>query len=117
MGNVRFGQIWLDVEQCEGCWHLFKDDNCAFVKSMASVYTGAGYTVGVYASQTEWDATVGSSCDMSQYPLWYPHYDGSANFDDFTPFGGWSKPAMKQYSDGNGNDICGISVDLNWYPL
>ena len=27
--------------------------------------------------------------------LWYPHYDGKPSFEDFTPFGGWTKPAMK----------------------
>ena len=31
-------------------------------------------------------------------PLWYAHYQmpPQANFDDFAPFGSWTKPEMKQ---------------------
>ena len=28
----------------------------------------------------------------------YAHYDGNPSFGDFEPFGGWSKPAIKQYA-------------------
>ena len=45
---------------------------------------------------------------------WYAHYDGSPSFGDFSPFGGWSSPAIKQYQ-GDAS-ICGAGVDLNWYP-
>ena len=31
-----------------------------------------------------------------QAKLWYVHNDGNHSFSDWTPFGGWSKPAMKQ---------------------
>lgn len=27
----------------------------------------------------------------------YAHYDNNPTFSDFVPFGGWSKPAIKQY--------------------
>lgn len=49
----------------------------------------------------------------SAYPLWYAHYDGSASFSDFRPFGGWSHPAIKQYR-GDAT-VCGVGVDLNYY--
>lgn len=45
-------------------------------------------------------------------PLWYAHYDHIANFSDWTEFGGWSVPTIKQYA-GTTND-CGGSVDLNF---
>jgi hypothetical protein len=36
-------------------------------------------------------------------------YDGNAGFSDFSPFGGWSSPAIKQYA---GDDtVCGFGVD------
>jgi len=33
---------------------------------------------------------------MSNRQLWYAHYDNNPSFSDFSPFGGWSKPAIKQ---------------------
>ena len=42
----------------------------------------------------------------------YAHYDNDPSFNDFRPFGGWKKPAMKQYSANK--RICGATVDLNY---
>jgi hypothetical protein len=42
------------------------------------------------------------------------HYDGSASFGDFGSFGGWSRPAIKQYV-GDASE-CGVGIDKNWYP-
>lgn len=118
----------------EGCWSSDLSQNCAFVQSLASTYQSLGVRVGVYASHYEWSATVGSSCSMSQFPLWYRHknkqekcqsslvfctryadYDGNPSFSGFSPFAGWTSPAMKQFSDSAGN-ACGVSVDRDWYP-
>jgi hypothetical protein len=43
---------------------------------------------------------------FSDLPLWYPHYNGILNFNDFKYFGGWSKPTMKQYIGTS--TLCGI---------
>ena len=75
-------------------------------------------TVGVYTSQSQWTATMGSSFSAGKnYPLWYPHYQipPQLNFDDFVSFGGWSKPYMKQYS-GDDSDSCSDGYDANWLP-
>jgi hypothetical protein len=32
---------------------------------------------------------IGDWSGGSSAPLWYAHYDGSASFGDFVPFGGW----------------------------
>lgn len=36
------------------------------------------------------------------------------SFSDFRPFGGWSRPSIKQYR----GDItaCGVGIDADWYP-
>ena len=47
-------------------------------------------------------------------PLWYAHYDSKPDFSDFTPFGGWSSPAYKQYAGTT--SVCGMGVDLNYGP-
>lgn len=114
--NSKFGQIWLDVEQCQDCWSKDLSSNCEFVKSLAQQYESMGVKVGVYASEYEWSITVGSSCRMDSHPLWYADYDENPSFSGFRSFGGWTHPAMKQFADHAGNS-CGVSVDRNWYPL
>jgi hypothetical protein len=47
-------------------------------------------------------------------PCRYAHYDNNPSFSDFTAFGGWKSPAMKQYI-GDGTS-CGVGVDYDWYP-
>jgi hypothetical protein len=31
----------------------------------------------------------------------YVNHDGSPSFKDFSPFGGWTEPAIKQYDQGD----------------
>lgn len=114
--NASFsGRLWLDVEQCNGCWESDLTANCNFVKSLASAYQRAGIRVGVYTSVGEWPSTVGSGCSLSSLPLWYAHYDGVPSFEDFRPFAGWTKPTAKQFAD-HADNSCGVSIDRNWKP-
>jgi len=114
MSGVPFGQLWLDVEQCSGCWND-AGSNCAFVASCAAAAVSHGFKLGVYSSEGSWAATVGSCSSVDEYPLWYAHYDDDESFDDGAyHFGGWSTPAMKQFA---GNvAVCGSSIDQDWYP-
>ena len=76
-----------------------------------------GKTPGIYASYYMWEEIMGSptACTgLGNVGLWYAHYDGVANFNDFKPFGGWTKPNIKQYSGTT--TLCGAGVDLSWYP-
>ena len=43
----------------------------------------------------------------------YVRYDGTPSFSDFQPFGGWRRPALKQFDDNISK--CGVTVDLNYY--
>jgi len=59
-----------------------------------------------------WGVVAGSGCTAGASagaPVWYAHYDGNPSFSDWVPFGGWSHPAVKQYS-GTGS-LCGIGID------
>lgn len=129
--GVKFGMIWLDIESnpSPGCgWaaqtphavtgglnETALQDGCSFITDLISTLKGRGINVGTYASEYEWSITVGSGCTAGDAtPLWYAHYDGVPSFSDFTPFGGWTTPAIKQYS-GTGS-LCSFSIDSNWYP-
>ena len=113
--GVRFGMLWFDVEQCNSCWHSDLADNMSYLTEAVQAAVAEGVSVGIYSSNYEWCQTVG--CDatgLQQYPLWYANWDGAKSFSDFEPFGGWEKPAIKQYAD-KGDSDCDVPVDLDWY--
>ena len=82
---------------------------------MADEGTKRGIRLGVYTSNSQWSPITGNSKILSSLPLWYAHYEspGNPSFSDFVPFGGWSKPSVKQYAGTT--SLCGCSVDKNFY--
>ena len=44
----------------------------------------------------------------------YAHYDQNPSFSDFSSFGGWYKPTIKQY-EGDAR-VCNVDIDADWYP-
>ena len=119
IGAGNFGMMWFDIETnpSPGCgWSGDQASNCNFLGELISAGHSHGIHMGVYASTYMWgsimgDCSVGAANGLA---LWYAHYDYTRSFSDFSPFGGWSRPAMKQYNDAVG--ICGINADANWYP-
>ena len=72
-------------------------------------------TDGIYCSNYYWTSFFGSSYKFayaSSIPMWYAHYDYDASFSDWTSFGGWSQPTIKQYQGTT--SLCSASVDLNY---
>lgn len=114
--SVNFGMVWIDVEQCSGCWSGDLAANCDYVRNLKEQAQSMGVHVGAYSSEGEWPQTVGSGCtSLDDLALWYAHYDDDPSFDDGAyEFGGWGHPAMKQYY----GDIwhCDGAIDLDWYP-
>ena len=118
-----FHRVWLDVEEnpSPGCsWSdPHEEDNCAFVTALAlAVQSTAGVPLGVYSNHHDWNRTVGDHCILPGElpPLWYAHYDRDpSTCTDFLPFGGWSRPFAKQYSDHSASldKACGISPDIS----
>lgn len=120
VGAGNFGTLWFDIETnpSSGCGWSDASSNCNFLQAMISAGQGLGITMGVYASSYMWSSIMGDGCSVGAdngLALWYAHYDGSRSFSDFSPFGGWSTPTMKQYSDDSQiGDNCGISADANY---
>eukprot|EP01121_Diplochlamys_sp_Union-15-3_P003592 TRINITY_DN13531_c0_g1_i3.p1 TRINITY_DN13531_c0_g1~~TRINITY_DN13531_c0_g1_i3.p1 ORF type:complete len:224 (+),score=25.90 TRINITY_DN13531_c0_g1_i3:38-709(+) len=119
VGANNFGMVWLDIEACDNdpsCWST-PQVNLDFIRSMANAIKSAGKPVGIYSTPWEW-RTLGLTglgvTEFKNLPLWYANPDGTENFNDFSSFGGWTVPAIKQYSWTGA--YCGVSYDADWYP-
>jgi len=68
---------------------------------------------GIYTRRDWWRRYTGRSEEFKSMPLWDAYYDAVPSYAYWTPYGGWEKPAMKQY--GGTQEVCGQSVDVNYY--
>lgn len=115
-----YGMVWLDIETnpSSGCgWGTNYASNCEYVGELLARIKSHGKNPGIYASYYMWQTIMGgvNSCTShASTPLWYAHYDNSPSFSDFKSFGGWTKPAIKQFQGTN--SLCGASIDKNYYP-
>merc|ERR1711871_198318 len=109
--GADFGMLWLDIEGSQ-YWGS-QSANQQFFEGLVSASQEMNVKLGVYTSESQWEPIMGSYSGGSSYPLWYAHYDGSQSFSDFRPFGGWSKPNIKQFRGTT--TVCGAGVDENWY--
>lgn len=119
-GNL-YGMVWIDVETNEspGCSWSGHDaaSNCQFLMDTVNRIKSHGKHLGIYATAYMWQTIFGNrnACPQAaSQQLWYAHYDGSASFSDFSAFGGWTKPTIKQFQGTN--SLCGASIDKNYYP-
>mmetsp|Transcript_7847 Transcript_7847/g.19220 ORF Transcript_7847/g.19220 Transcript_7847/m.19220 type:complete len:234 (-) Transcript_7847:257-958(-) len=110
--GAMIGQLWLDIEGTQ-YWSSSHSSNIAFIRDMTEGCNSVGITCAFYTSESQWAPITGGTTEFSGYQLWYAHYDGNPSFSDFKPFGGWSKPAIKQYR-GDAT-MCGSGVDVNFY--
>jgi len=95
--KVNVDQIWITVKT--GTWTSTLDKNINYIKEMMDEVTKLGYRVGIHTYDSMWNPIMQSSTAFNTTNLWYMATDNKANFDDYKPFGGWTKPIMKTYGD------------------
>eukprot|EP01089_Gocevia_fonbrunei_P023331 TRINITY_DN979_c0_g1_i1.p1 TRINITY_DN979_c0_g1~~TRINITY_DN979_c0_g1_i1.p1 ORF type:complete len:212 (+),score=54.18 TRINITY_DN979_c0_g1_i1:378-1013(+) len=108
--KIRYGKLWLDIEGTQ--YWMGRTANREFLKGLIDRAEALKMPLGIYTSASQWDPIFGDYTEGRGLDLWYAHYDNAPNFHDFTHFGGWTKPYMKQYN-GNLND-CGTGIDVNY---
>jgi len=117
-GALSKNMIWFDIES-PSYWSSSASSNINWLQSAVneanSLYKGCGLStcVGIYSSASQWNPIMGGSTQFSGHQLWYAHYDNNPSFSDFQPFGGWTKPAIKQYAGTT--SICGTQIDKDYY--
>jgi hypothetical protein len=117
-----YGMVWIDVETnpSSTCtWSQFSaSSNCGYLGQLIYALQSNGKKVGIYSSAYMWETIMGSRENCKSYtglPVWYAHYDSNPSFADWSTvsFGGWAKPAIKQYAGDK--VLCSTGVDLNFY--
>jgi hypothetical protein len=75
---------------------------------------GADYFAGVYTGEWWWRQFLGNSQAFAMFPLWHAWYyldrRAPTSFDEFRPYGGWTRPHLWQYSE---RGLAGVNCDLN----
>lgn len=84
--------LWLDVE--------LPITETAVNQALALCDAYLGGVTGIYSGKWFFDSQGWSHQGLwAGRPLWDSHYDGLAVTQaDFTPYGGWTTPAVKQYA-------------------
>lgn len=105
------GMIWHDVEGAQYWGNC--DENQQFLREALDEVNNLGLKQGIYSSASQWGPIMCGTEEFSNYQLWYAHYDGSPSFSDFSPFGGWNSPAIKQFQGTT--SLCGTQIDKDFY--
>eukprot|EP00981_Chlorochromonas_danica_P000459 scaffold96_cov167-Ochromonas_danica.AAC.66 len=109
------GRVWLDIEGTQ-YWYSSTTTNQNWYKALVDSCSTYGVRCGVYSSYYQWSDIFGTTYFSygSNLPLWYAHYDNNPSFSDFSSFGGWSSPHVKQYAGDTYQ--CSMGVDKNYAP-
>ena len=124
MGTIK--RIWLD---CEAHFDpAFPTETAdmtvayrfAATRTARQLVEAAGLRAGIYTGAYWWPSKMGNTAKFADLPLWVANY-GANDPDNPRPpltqvaFGGWTKPAVHQYSSTI--PVCGRNRDHNYWML
>ncbi len=108
-------KVWLDCEWTKtgwpgtGTWAPTPEQIIPLIRHYKGML--GEFYAGIYTGKWWWEPYVGNTTEFSADPLWHAAYQTlKPNFDDFKPYGGWSRPNIWQYSS---NGTQGVNADLN----
>jgi hypothetical protein len=94
--------LWIQV-MGQQYWNSTCSSNQAWLQealsTVDSLYRGCGMSTcaGIFTSPSDWSVIMCDSPQFSSRQLWWQSIDGFSTLTDFEPFGGWTKPNIKQY--------------------
>ncbi|KAL6733589.1 hypothetical protein Aduo_004223 [Ancylostoma duodenale] len=112
--------VWLQVTSPVN-WGANNQANIYFLNDIISAAKSVGVTIGFYTNIYDWQQiTKGAWVEGAM--LWYWNVNGGgpqgetpANFNDFRPFGRFTKPTVKQF--GQVENVCGVTVNRDVYTV
>ncbi|EYB88972.1 hypothetical protein Y032_0238g3278 [Ancylostoma ceylanicum] len=118
--QINVASVWLQVVSPVD-WMFQPQASVDFINQVIAQANNYGVNIGIYTSQKEWmEITYGTNDLYAPTRLWYwnvnspgPLGETPANFSDFSAFGPWTSPVVKQF--GQGIPICGHTVNRNIY--
>lgn len=116
IAGLPIGRVWLDFEDEDAplVGYTTQELVCAWIQNCLDVADRiwGRERVGVYTARWWFNPWTGGSTRFSDRTLYVAEYDGDPSLR-FTPFGGWTRAAMKQYQGST--SLCGYTVDRNYY--
>jgi GH25 family lysozyme M1 (1,4-beta-N-acetylmuramidase) len=109
VGGIK--RVWIDCEDTTS--GLAPSDLLHLIGQACDAVRAEGYEVGIYTGGWWWRPYTADSTQFSHLPLWTADYDGNADLEFSSPFGGWSSLYRKQYTDKGRLGIYGADLDLN----
>ncbi|EPB79165.1 hypothetical protein ANCCEY_01804, partial [Ancylostoma ceylanicum] len=114
--QINVASVWLQVVSPVD-WMFQPQASVDFINQVIAQANNYGVNIGIYTSQKEWmEITYGTNDLYAPTRLWYwnvnspgPLGETPANFSDFSAFGPWTSPVVKQF--GQGIPICGHTVN------
>ncbi|RCN43407.1 hypothetical protein ANCCAN_10598 [Ancylostoma caninum] len=119
-GNIVVRTVWLQVTSPVN-WGANNQANIYFLNDIIATAKSVGVTIGFYTNAYDWQQ-ITKGAWVQGAMLWYWNVNGGgaqgetpANFNDFRPFGKFTKPTVKQF--GQVENVCGVTVNRDVYTL
>ncbi|XGW13090.1 hypothetical protein V3C99_013602 [Haemonchus contortus] len=118
MRFIDLNSVWIQVTKPSN-WFPTPKANINFLNDIFIRASLDGMQVGVFTNKDDWtQITNGAKVNNAMLWYWSVEGPGSANmtqpdFNDFTPFAGWTAPSVKQFVQSD--TICGVTLNRNVY--
>jgi GH25 family lysozyme M1 (1,4-beta-N-acetylmuramidase) len=102
--------FWLDYEDDPA--GLRSHEVVAHIRQAVAACERQRLPVGIYTRRSWWEPYTGSCTEFARLSLWDAFYDGVPDLTYFRPYGGWTRPLIKQFTGTS--EAGGQTVDFNW---
>jgi GH25 family lysozyme M1 (1,4-beta-N-acetylmuramidase) len=109
VAGFPIGRMWLDVEEAAG--DLGANALIERVQAaLDSCRAHGSVDCGIYTGPGFWKGSMNNTPKLSDAPLWYAWYNYKTSLNEWPTehFGGWTKPAGKQWAE---QVLCSVGVD------
>lgn len=106
VAGFPIGRMWLDIEQAPGTLGS-KTLTTDIQTALTTCQAHGGVTCGIYTGPGFWKTYMGNESTFDATPLWYAFYNSKTSLSNWSTeaFGGWAKPAAKQFAT---KPLCGV---------